>query len=118
MSISATCSVTSRMVILKKGNLTSDGSEQVLLEFLGIGKISGYVDLSSMAAEDTVIIKQYFKALSTSSYQKYAEETYVGVQDNPMLHITPKESDVALKITLQQTIGYPKRFLNNFMKEM
>lgn len=118
MTMTSTCSVASRIVVLKKGNLTSNGEEQVMLEFFGVGKIFGYVDLSNMVAEDNVIIKQYFKALPASSYQKYAEETYVGLQENPMLYVTPKESDVALKITLQQTVGYPKRFLNNFMKEI
>ena len=118
MSIAVSCSTTKRITTIKKSNLTSDGSEQTMLEFRGVGRIFGLIDFSVMVAEDTVLLRQYFKILQTGNYQKYAEETYVGVQENPLIYVTPKETEVALKITLQQTTGLPKRYFHNFMKEL
>jgi hypothetical protein len=106
-----------RLKTLKKSNITADGTEQTLLEFEGTAKISGYVDLVAMAMGDTIIIRQYMKISSDASYKKYAEETLVGVQPEPLLYITPKETDVAILITLQQTTGVFKRYPHNFMEE-
>lgn len=102
---------------IKSGNLTANGTEQTLLEFEGIGKIVGYVDLSALQLGDTIIIRQYMKIVDGGSYKKYAEQPVVGVQPESLLYITPKETDVAILITLQQTTGVFKRFPHNFMKE-
>jgi hypothetical protein len=108
---------TKKLKPIKTGNLVADGTEQTLLEFEGVAKIIGYVDLSAMAIGDTIIIRQYMKIAANGSYKKYVEQPSVGIQPEPLLYITPKETDVAILITLQQTTGALKRFPYNFMKE-
>jgi hypothetical protein len=108
---------TKKMKPLRSGNLLADGTEQTLLEFQGVAKIVGYVDLSNMTVGDTVTIRQYMKLTPEASYKKYAEQTLTGVQPEPLLYITPKETDVAILITLQQTAGTFKRYPHNFMEE-
>jgi hypothetical protein len=106
-----------RLKPIGSGSLFADGTEQTLLEFNGIARITGYVDLSNMTIGDTIIIRQYMKLTSKSNYKKYAEQTLTGVQPEPVLYITPKETDVAILITLQQTTGVFKEFPYNFMEE-
>jgi hypothetical protein len=106
-----------RATPLKKGTLTADGTEQTLLEFVGVGIVSGHVDLQNMTTDDTVVIRQYIKVKDDGAYKKYAEEIYAGVQSLPAIHITPKAVDVAMKITLQQTSGSFKSFDYNFIRE-
>jgi hypothetical protein len=106
-----------RVTSLKKGTLIADGTEQTLIEFVGVGIVSGHVDLQNMDEGDTVIIRQYIKVKDDGEYKKYAEETYTGVQTSPVVHITPKAVDVAMKVTLQQTTGNYKSFDYNFIKE-
>jgi hypothetical protein len=108
---------TKRFKPIKTGNLLADKMEQTLLEFEGIAKIIGYVDLSAMAMGDTIIIRQYMKIVADGSYKKYAEQPIAGIQPEPLLYITPKETDVAILITLEQTMGEFKRFPHNFMEE-
>jgi len=108
---------TKRLKPIKGGNLLADGTEQTLLEFEGIAKIVGYVDLSFLELGDTIIIRQYMKIVEGGSYKKYAEQTLSGSQPEPLLYITPKETDVAILVTLQQTAGEFKKFPHNFMEE-
>jgi len=103
---------------LKSGNLAADGSEQTLLEFTEVGRIIGYVDLGNMQAGDSVVIRQYMKIVEGGNYRKYAEETYSGILVEPLLYIHPRETDVAIKVTLQQTVGVFRNFPNNFMREL
>jgi hypothetical protein len=100
-----------------KGTLIADGSEQTLVEFIGIGVISGHVDLQKMTDDDIVIIRYYIKLKEDGEYKLYDEETYVGVQTKPVIHFKPITVDVALKITLQQTAGTYKSFDYNFIRE-
>jgi hypothetical protein len=100
-----------------KGTLIADGSEQTLVEFIGVGTISGHVDLQKMTDDDIVIIRYYIKLKEDGEYKLYDEETYVGVQTKPVIHFKPITVDVALKITLQQTAGTYKSFDYNFIRE-
>lgn len=102
---------------LKSGNLHADGSEQILVEHEGSGRISGYVDLSKMEPSDSIVIRQYVKILAGSAYSKYAEELYSGIQDRPTCYIQPRETDYGMKLTLQQMSGSFKSFPNNFVLE-
>jgi hypothetical protein len=102
---------------LKKGTLIADGTEQTLLEFVGVGVVSGHIDLQNMEEGDVVIIRQYIKVKEDGEYKKYAEETYTGIQELPVIYITPKAVDIAMKITLQQTSGTYKSFDYNFIRE-
>ncbi len=102
----------------KSGSVIADGTEQTLLEFIGLGRITGNVDLSNMEAGDIVAIKQYMKVNSNTDWKKYADETYNGTQDNPLIYITPKETDFGIKITLKQTAGVMRMYEYNFIKEL
>ncbi len=103
--------------VLSRGNTMSDGTEQVLAEFEGEGKLYGSLDLHEMMIGDTVIVRQYIKLLPESDYEKYAEETYEEVQDMPVIYFPDKATDVAMKITLEQTEGVYRRFRHCFLVE-
>jgi hypothetical protein len=117
VQIGAAPKTSKRMRLLKKGNLAADGTEQVLVEFEGEGKLYGSLDLHEMTVGDTVIVRQYIKLLPESDYEKYAEETYEEVQDMPVIYFPDKATDVAMKITLEQTEGVYRRFRCSFMVE-
>jgi hypothetical protein len=107
----------SRTTPLKKGKITANGEEQTVLEYTGTGIISGHIDLKNMDDGDTVIIRQYIKAAEEEDYTKYAEEQYKDKQENPLIYITPKAIDIAIKVTIQQTTGTYKTFNYNFVRE-
>jgi hypothetical protein len=100
-----------------KGTLIADGSEQVVMEISGSARVSGYISLANMEAGDTVVIRQYLKLLN-GEYKRYATEPYTGVQENPIVYITPKELASATKVTIQQTSGTYKTFDYLFINEV
>ena len=102
--------------VLNRGNLRADGTEQLLAEFEGEGKVSGSVDLHEMTLGDKIIVRQYFKIL-TSDYLKYAEESYEGFQESPLVYFPEKVTETAIKTTLQQTEGVYRRFQHSFTVE-
>jgi len=102
---------------IKKGNVHSDGTEQVLLEFQGESLVSGFVDLSEMQLGDNVIIRQYIKISEKAEYQRYAKEQYTDVQEEPIIYLTPKRVNYAIKVTLEHNVGFFKNFDNNFVGE-
>jgi len=106
-----------RLRPLAHGVLEADGTEQTLVEYVGVGVVEGYIDLSEMEAGDEIVVAQYIRVNSQAKYKRYALETYTGKQADPALYITPKPCDYALKITLQQTKGIFRRFTYNFMVE-
>jgi hypothetical protein len=67
--------------------------------------LEGYIDLSALATGDTIIVRQYIKITPTGSYVKYAEETYSGPQDLPLLYIVTKPCRYGILITVTQTEG-------------
>lgn len=83
------------------GTLTADGLLQTVREYVGVGKLHAYIDLTALGPSDTVVISQLMKI--KTSYIKYAEETYSAVQTLPLLHIAMKPGKLGVKITLQQT---------------
>ena len=106
-----------RLSTVKSATLTSDGTEQILLEFVDVGRVMGYIDLGNMVEGDNVIIKQYMQVIDGGEYRPYAGELYRGKQLIPLLYITPKETDFGTKITLQQISGTYKLYPHNFMSE-
>jgi hypothetical protein len=92
-----------------EGTVTMDGAEDVVVldEISGNPQryLEGYIDLSPMASGDTIVIRQYMKISPTGDYVKYAEETYSGAQNLPLLYITTKPGRYGIKITAQQTGG-------------
>lgn len=100
-----------------EGTLVADGSEQIVLEYDGdVALISGYIDLSKMEQNDTVIITTYVKIRKDGEYVAYHVETYTGVQEHPALYILPRLSGVALKVTLKQTSGVMKTYDYYFVR--
>jgi hypothetical protein len=103
--------------IIKKDTIIADGTEQVLLEYFGrISTVSGYVDLSNMVDEDTVVIRAYVKIKEDGEYKLYQKDTYYGTQTAPALYVMPRLSGFAFKITLQQTTGAYKNYDYLFVK--
>jgi len=103
-----------------EGSVTMDGTEinVVLDEITGNPQryLEGYIDLSPMAAGDTIIIRQYMKITATGAYVKYAEETYSGAQDLPLLYITTKPGRYGIRITAQQTAGTYRTLTYQFFR--
>ena len=106
-----------RLKPYKSGTLKANGTEQTVVEYSGLGKIIGYIDLQNMQAGDTVVIRMYVKLKSDGNYKKYDEGTYTGVQSKPVIYIRPKESHYGVKVTLQQTAGVMREFDYNFLEE-
>lgn len=102
----------------KVDSVIADGTEQTLLEFTRLGRISGNVDLSNMQAGDTVIIRQYMKVTTNGGWKKYMQESYTDLQSNPLIYITSKETDFGVKITLEQATGVMREYEYNFIKEV
>ncbi len=100
--------------VIKEGNLQANGEEQELVEFTQMGKIEGYINLSNLAQNDTVVIRQYQKIYG--DYSRYAQESYSNAQALPAIYITPKSGKDGVKITIQQT-GIPKAFTYCFFRE-
>jgi hypothetical protein len=103
--------------IVKQGSITTDGTEQTIVEYVGnISQISGYIDLSNMQDGDTVTIRTYVKIKPDGEYRLYDSEDYAGKQESPALYILPKLTGVAYKVTIQQTSGSYKSFDYLFVK--
>jgi len=99
---------------IKEGNLDADGSEQTLVEYAGLGKVSGYVDLSEMQGGDAIEVREYGVAVVGGAYALHASEQYGGVQALSLLHISPKPSYLSVKVTLRQFAGVFRSFPNSF----
>ena len=106
-----------RVAPLTGGVIVMNGSEQTVVEYIGMGRVMGYLDLTSMASGDTIVIRQYVRLRRDGGYKRYAEETYSGAQPDPVVYVKPKESNYGIKITLQQTAGTFKLIEYNFLKE-
>ena len=88
------------------GTVTADGTEQIVKEITSGTtdvKLHVYIDLTNMAAGDTVTIREYMTIKSAGSPVKYAEEVYSDAQSLPMLHVITKPAKYGIKVTLQQT---------------
>ncbi|MBA7661887.1 hypothetical protein ES703_69907 [subsurface metagenome] len=84
-----------------------------------IGILDGYVDLTPMAAEDTVVIRQSMQIKAEGAYVQYAEDTYSDVQTlNPLLHIITKTAKDKIKVTAEQTAGAVKTFDVQFYRRL
>jgi hypothetical protein len=104
---------------LSAGAVVADGTEQILLEIHPPYPmtISGYVDLVNLIAGDTVNLSLYIQMRSGAAWQLYDEETYSGVQSNPLIHILDKPVDYGYKFTLKQTAGVFRNFAYEFLSD-
>jgi len=101
-----------------EGTLTANGTEQTLIQTSDSKPhhISGEIDLSNMAAGDTVVINYYIQIKSAGSFVKYATRTYSGAQAVPAIFLLTKTAKYGLKITLTQTTGTYRNFDYDFQK--
>ncbi|MBN1188602.1 MAG: hypothetical protein JXA46_02515 [Dehalococcoidales bacterium] len=90
-----------------ESTVVMDGTEQVLVEQTdGVSSLlEGYVDMSNMTGGDIIVIRQYMKIKTGGDYVKYAEETYTGAQPTPLVYISAKPANIAVKVTAEQTAG-------------
>ena len=90
-----------------ESTVVMDGTEQVLVEQTDgvVSLLEGYVDMSNMTGGDIIVIRQYMKIKTGGDYVKYAEETYVGAQPTPLVYISAKPANIAVKVTAEQTAG-------------
>jgi hypothetical protein len=104
-----------------EGTVTMDGTEvTVVLDEITDNPtrhLEGWIDLSPMQADDTVVVRMYVKLTPTGSYVKYAEETYSGAQSLPALHIVTLPARYGIKLTMQQTAGTYRTFSYQFYRK-
>jgi len=100
------------------GTLTADGSEQTVVERSALGTLEGHIDLASMQAADTVVIKEYIMLKSGGTYRLYDSATYSGVQAKPNLHVVKLPARYGVRVTLQQTAGVNRNYDYNFFREV
>jgi hypothetical protein len=103
--------------LLAEGSITANGTEQTVIEKLGLINLEGYIDLSQMTSTDTVTIRRYVKIQRNGEYKLHGEETYVGIQAQPILRFPAIAGLYGIKITLKQTSGTYKNFPYQFFKE-
>jgi len=91
-----------------KGTIVTDGTEQKILEYVGLAVIQGYVDLSSLSSGDEVVIRTYVKLREDGEFKLYNEDSYQGPMPEPALYVHPRLSAYAQRITVQQIKGAPR----------
>lgn len=102
---------------LSSGTLLANVLEQVVVEYSGLARLMGYIDLSAMQLGDTVEVRQYVIAIAGGAYGLHALEQYNDVQILPLLHISPKLSYWSVRVTLRQMVGAFRLFPYNFALE-
>jgi len=95
---------------LGSGTLKTGPTEEIIFEFARAEPftISGYVNLRNMEEGDIMVLKVYVKLAVDGEYVLYAEQTYVGKQEQPLVRIRELPAMKGVKITLRQTSGTPK----------
>ncbi len=88
-----------------ESSVLMDGTEKTLFEITAIksAEVEAWVDLTPMAAGDTIVVRYSRKVKAAGAYAKYAEETYSGAQTIPLLKIMGAKIYRDTKVTAQQT---------------
>ena len=102
---------------LDNGVVASNGSEVLVVELTGLNRISGYMNFKNMQNGDTIIVREYVKLLSSSSYSEYDSQQYDNAQAEPVVYFKTKPTQFGTKITMQQTSGAPRDIEYDFFKE-
>lgn len=124
LNVSSTVDIVERVLapillkIVGEGTITADGSEQELIEYVGLTTLTGYLDLSNMEDGDSVTVREYVKLRRDKDYTLYYSEAFTGKQPHPALHFLPRVTGYAFKITLQQVAGAFKSFDYIFIREV
>jgi len=118
--MSSRCSQAMRYGVISSGTLLADGTEQTLVEVLDVTPftISGYVDLTKLAALETVVMRLYGKISKNGNYIKYAEDSYVGVISSPLLYVDTRPGMYGIKVTIHQLAGVFRNFEYLWIEEI
>jgi len=108
--------VPAMLKVIAKGSIITNGTEQQILEYVGLATISGWIDLSNMKFGDEIIIRVYTKIKEDGDYVLYTSEPYMGEQTKPALCILPRLTGYAYRVTIEQTAGSYKSFDYLFVK--
>ena len=95
------------------------GVEQIVFESTKHkAYVEGYIDLTNMAAGDTIVVRQYMKLSSISAYVCYGEQSLSDAQAPiNLLWIVPKPNQSGVKVTVQQTAGVMRTFSYAWFEE-
>ena len=95
---------------LGSGTFKTSPTEETIFEYTRTEPftISGYVNLKNMEEGDAIILREYVKLTVDDEYALYAEETYIGTQEQPLVKIKKLPAMRGVKVTIQQTSGTPK----------
>ena len=95
---------------LGSGTFKTSPTEEIIFEYSRTEPftISGYVNLKNMEEGDTIILREYVKLMVDEEYALYAEQMYVGKQEQPLVRVRKLPAIKGVKITIQQTSGAPK----------
>jgi len=92
------------------GTVTMTGAEDTVFEVTSERMVEAYVDLTSMKAGDSIIVRQHMRIAPGGPYVKYGEVPFDDVQPFPLLWIVPKPGAYGVKLTIQQTAGANRTF--------
>lgn len=92
------------------GTLTTDGTEQTLNTSVFVGVHVVQVDLSAMQAGDTVVLRAKTKVLTAGATTIFIEQTFTGVQTEPIVQTEPVTSPFSFTATLQRTGGSDRAY--------
>tara|TARA_B100000470_G_C19750764_1_gene373691 strand:- start:371 stop:694 length:324 start_codon:yes stop_codon:yes gene_type:complete len=98
------------LVVQYSGTLTTDGTEQTLNTSTFVGVHVVQVDLSAMQAGDSVRLKTKTKVLTGSAVAIFIEQTFSGVQTEPIIQTEPVTSPFSLTATLERTGGSDRAY--------
>ena len=99
------------LVVRDSDTTTTDGTEQTLgiaQTFSGVYVVQ--IDLSAMQAGDTVVLKAKTKVLTASATAIFIEQTFTGVQTEPIAQTEPVTSPFLFTATLQRTVGADRAY--------
>jgi hypothetical protein len=87
------------------GSKTMTGGIDTLFEDTELAEFSGYIFLNGMQAGDSITLRVEIMDVNDSTYRKWLEDTYAGVQSCPALRMEAIIGKVGIKVTAQQTAG-------------
>jgi len=99
------------LVVRDSDTTTTDGTEQTLgsaQTFAGVYVVQ--VDLSALQAGESVKLKAKTKTLTGSAVAVFIDQTFTGVQTEPIVQTEPLTSPFSFTATLQRTVGTDRAY--------
>ena len=106
-----------RLIPVKEGSVTADGTEQTLFETTSAGVYEGWIDVSNLQSGDQVVLRLYVKPYSGSDWKKVDEVSVSGPHDKPAVPLARIAVIYGFKVTLQQTAGTYRTFSFQILRE-